>query len=60
MAGRAGVPESECLTLMRIMANCFQWLKGIATIVLWRDDAPRAEGLSSECYLVTGAAPATR
>lgn len=41
------------------MANCFRVLKGIATIVLWRDDAPGAEGLSSACYLVTGAAPAT-
>lgn len=41
------------------MANCFRVLKGIATIVLWCDDAPSADELSSACYLVTGAAPAT-
>jgi hypothetical protein len=34
MERRAGVPKSSCLALIRIMANCFQWLKGIATIVL--------------------------
>lgn len=28
------MPKSSCLALIRIMANCFQWLKGIATIVL--------------------------
>lgn len=41
------------------MANCFQSLKGITTIVLWCDDAPSADELSSACYLVTRAAPTT-
>lgn len=52
------MPKSRCLALIRIMANCFQWLKGIATIVLRCNAAPRADEVGSACYLIARAAPA--
>lgn len=41
MEKRAGVPKSKCLALSREWPIAFECLGG-ATIVLWRDDVPKA------------------